>query len=772
MDVITKSYFEDFIEKFGYASISENKAFEYFVNYCNVSKYFTNDSITPTMLDDIATSGVADVGYDGIAVIINGRLVTHIEEFEDVLRGDGYLNVKFIFTEAKMVENYQSEAVRYFYDAALTSFEYALGRREIDIRQVNSITAFLQHIYSRSAKFENNIYPEIVLLFNTLSGTQPEKAVSEIDKSYQDLFMNTGLFSKVTMSVLGWKELVEMYRHSTTKEVVELEITKQPIPLPKIQKVQQGYLALVPFSEFKKLIIDEEENLKNVFSDNVRAYQGDNPVNRAIAKTLKEGDIAIFTAMNNGITIIAGQMKYENSTLSVSDYQIVNGCQTSHVLYRNRRLDGIDELQLLVKFIASSDNEIRTKIILGANSQTEVKREQLIALSEVQELIEEYYNTIKGENRLFYERRSKQYMYDSAVPKNKIITIPVQIKTVVSMFIGQPHSIRGYYGSVVEKLGGDEIFSEHYRIDIYYTSALTLYKMNELFGAGLIPPAYRKVKFHLLLAVRLLAERYIGKMPPLEDRAMTDYCQKLNQILCNRDACKNLFMEVVKFVRNCLGREPIDQDNGSRDLTERIIALASDNVNKDIEKVPLYIEYASYLESLIIKDESRLVYSLGLTKAIASLSTLIKHSKNKIDIMAGNLFSLEVNAPAVIDQMDSFLRRGGALQVLMYNYSLDGVLSSRFFRNLAVRLKNGCTITVQTKEIPSRIEFQGCLQRCNLFVFDERYYRLETESNWSKGNIGLVDSEMAKSYIGIIEKESTFSDVRTLDLLELFELKK
>ena len=465
MDVITKSYFDDFREKFGYAEISDYQAFEYFVNYCDVSKYFTIDSITPTMLDDISTLSVPDVGYDGIAILANGRLVTHPEELEDVLRGDGYLNIRFVFTEVKMTERYDDDSLNHFYEAVLASFEYALGRREIDIRKTNRITSFLQHIYSRSAKFDNNTYTEIILLFNTLGTEAPTQAVVKIGEDYRERLMATGLFSKVTTEVMGWKELVDMYKHSTTKENVELELLRQPIPLPKIQKVQQGYLALVPFKEFKKLIIDASGSIKNVFSDNVRAYQGDNLVNQAIGNTLKEGDIAIFTAMNNGITIIAGQIKFENSTLTISDYQIVNGCQTSHVLYRYRNLEGIDDLQLLVKFIASSDNEIRTKIILGANSQTEVKREQLIALSEVQELIEEYYNTIKGENRLYYERRSKQYMYDNTVPKNKIITIPVQIKAVVSMFIEQPHSIRGYYGSVVEKLGSDEIFSEHYRID-------------------------------------------------------------------------------------------------------------------------------------------------------------------------------------------------------------------------------------------------------------------------------------------------------------------
>lgn len=69
MDVITQSYFDDFWEKFGYENVNEHLAFKYFVNYCDVRKYFTTDSITPNMLDDIATDGVAEVGYDGIAVI-------------------------------------------------------------------------------------------------------------------------------------------------------------------------------------------------------------------------------------------------------------------------------------------------------------------------------------------------------------------------------------------------------------------------------------------------------------------------------------------------------------------------------------------------------------------------------------------------------------------------------------------------------------------------------------------------------------------------------
>ena len=425
-----------------------------------------------------------------------------------------------------------------------------------------------------------------------------------------------------------------------------------------------------------------------------------------------------------------------------------------------------------MKFIASSDNEIRTKIILGANSQTEVKREQLIALSEVQELIEEYYNTVKGENRLYYERRSKQYMYDSAVPKNKIITIPVQIKAVVSMFIGQPHSIRGYYGSVVEKLGSEEIFSEHYRIDIYYTSALTLYKMNELFNNGQIPSPYRKVKFHLLLAARLVAEKTIGKMPSLDSSYMEDYCRQLNAMLTDKLKCKDLFSEVVQLVKECLGREPIDQDNDSRNLTDRIIIISANKREERIEHTSQYADYASYMDGLFAKGEKRQIISSGLEKAAASLAILTKYAHKNIAILAGNLFSLEMNNPSVVNQIAAFLKRGGVLRITMYNYSLEGVLSSLLFKTLAVHVKEGREVIIQTKEAPPRIDLRGRKQRYNLFLVDTHHYRLELEENWYKGNVCIFDDEMSSVYGEIIDEVCKESDTQSLDLLELFKIKK
>ncbi|KJU84432.1 heavy metal translocating P-type ATPase [Candidatus Magnetobacterium bavaricum] len=70
--------------------------------------------------------------------------------------------------------------------------------------------------------------------------------------------------------------------------------------------------------------------MRNVFYDNVRDYLGENPVNQKIDKTLKDAKYDIFSILNNGITIVADKKNSNVGRLfSISNYQIVNGCQTT-----------------------------------------------------------------------------------------------------------------------------------------------------------------------------------------------------------------------------------------------------------------------------------------------------------------------------------------------------------------------------------------------------------------------------------------------------------
>lgn len=129
------------------------------------------------------------------------------------------------------------------------------------------------------------------------------------------------------------------------------------------------------------------DSLKPVFDDNIRDFLGNrNPVNKAITTTLQLMDKNSFCMLNNGITIIAENVQITGTTAVLTDYQIVNGCQTSHVLYENRNLDGIEELLIPIKVIGTKDDITRNSITKATNSQTSIKPEQLEALSDFQKI--------------------------------------------------------------------------------------------------------------------------------------------------------------------------------------------------------------------------------------------------------------------------------------------------------------------------------------------------------------------------------------------------
>jgi hypothetical protein len=75
----------------------------------------------------------------------------------------------------------------------------------------------------------------------------------------------------------------------------------------------------------------------------------------------------------------------------LKDFQIVNGCQTSHVLFRNRAL--LQNVFVPIKIIVTADAEVTNLITKGTNRQTEVKVEAFESLNPFQKELEEFYGT-------------------------------------------------------------------------------------------------------------------------------------------------------------------------------------------------------------------------------------------------------------------------------------------------------------------------------------------------------------------------------------------
>lgn len=113
MDRVTKSYLDEFrSEQALPSSLTESDLFEYFADYCVVSLAYEEEFDT----EDVHVGGEGDLGLDGLAIIVNGVLITSVEEASDLLDINGFLDVKFIFAQAKVSGNFSGEQIMTFVD--------------------------------------------------------------------------------------------------------------------------------------------------------------------------------------------------------------------------------------------------------------------------------------------------------------------------------------------------------------------------------------------------------------------------------------------------------------------------------------------------------------------------------------------------------------------------------------------------------------------------------------------------------------------------------
>ena len=283
--------------------------------------------------------------------------------------------------------------------------------------------------------------------------------------------------------------------------------------------------------------------------------------------------------MNNGVTVVARDVNKVGASFRLKDYQIVNGCQTSHILYLNRK-QLTPKVYLPIKLIVTADSEVTNQVIQGTNRQTEVKLEAFESLAPFQKKLEEYYLAL-GRDRtepLYYERRSKQYDH-LEIRKERIITLPAQVKCFLAMFLNEPHSTHRYYGELLSSYR-NRLFSDAHSPAPYYASGVTLATLERFFYDNKFPRAWRPYKFQLFMVYRLQNEPM--DLPVLNSKAIDTYCEKLlNRLDDPKQAEADIRRagELVKSVRDKLppSREPPER---TKAFTTALIEAAAQNKDR------------------------------------------------------------------------------------------------------------------------------------------------------------------------------------------------
>lgn len=521
MDKILASYVEDFAAKQGFSSLPPADQFHHFVNYCVVSRA-TSDGFD---IEDLSTEGTGDTGVDGVAVLVNGHIVSSPEDVDYFRDRVGRMDVEFIFV--------QSKSGAHFSAAEIGTFLFGVKEFFAETPQApanTAISAFRDlkdYIYKLS--IEMNKSPACSLYYAAAGEWHDDANLMARVNGGRNELEATHLFSSVTFTPMDADRLKALYRTLRNKIECEILFDKHTI-LPQIAGVTEAYLGILPCGEYLKLITDEDGAIRRgLFYDNVRDFQGDNPVNREIAATFDDGDTSgHFVLLNNGVTIVARSINKVGAKFRVTDYQIVNGCQTSHVIHRNRDRIGTG-IFLPVKLVVTDDPEVTNRVIRATNRQTEVKVEAFESLTPFHRTLEEFYASFAKDEkkRLYYERRSKQYQ-SLPIQERSIVSLAMQCKAYLAMFLDEPHSTPRYYGEVLAATRG-RMFQEDHRAYPYYTAAYCLVRIEDLFRERKLPMWCRKYRYHMMMLIRMTAGG--TKMPAMSSKGMDNYCESICAVL-------------------------------------------------------------------------------------------------------------------------------------------------------------------------------------------------------------------------------------------------
>jgi hypothetical protein len=565
-DRIIEGLLKDFALEYQLDEKDDADLFEHFVNYCVISRV-ESESFD---LNTVRVAGGGDTGIDGIAIIVNDHIVKSIEDVDYFRKILNRLEVQFIFIQSKTSDKFDMGEIGNFLFGVREFFN---GDPRIKRNaRITSMRNIKDYIYTQTKYIIEE--PPVCHLYYATTGKweNDQNITGRVDVELKYL-KDTGLFGDVLFRALDAEAIKNIYRSLKNLIAKEINFERHTI-IPVIENVQEAYIGILPCKEYVKFISDSEGALqKSLFYDNVRDFQGNNPVNSEIAETAKspqQNDR--FVLFNNGITIVAKSLHKIGSTFRLKDYQIVNGCQTSHILYQNQNYLN-DRMYLPIKLIVTENTEVTNAIIKATNRQTAVTLEAFESLSKFHKALEDFYNSFEKEKekRLFYERRSKQYD-GQPIPRHLIFSVAGQIYTVLSFFFNEPHSTHRYYGELW-KAYKSRIFQEDHSPYPYYTSAFAMHILEEYFSRRVVDPVIKQYKYHLIMLMRVLIAG--ADFPQFNSRKINSYCQKLLETLWNRQKSYAIVEKAIEVLSKTLQESEYgDESERRRAFTDDLLADA------------------------------------------------------------------------------------------------------------------------------------------------------------------------------------------------------
>ena len=522
------------------SEIEKGAAFERFASF-HALRRFHAPEIAPHELDEAAPA-VSDGGRrDSVAVIAGGVLIKHLDQVETVvdLAADG-LKVDVVVIRATRANRFDAGAIAGFGHDLLDQLAPAVGAETpADAAHLNF--SCLDALRQRGEALGATVRIAVHAYYVALGSWSDDRAAAEALADARARLMVLPGLSDADCEAIDRARLLDMIASGAPLPVVggggesetmlEVEDYEATLPtaglvaLPDLPGVDGGYSGHVPVSAFLTLLErpDGQGLREAIFHQNVRGFQGEGGVNERIRATLAGPERAQFLLRNNGVTIVSDAIEREGNEVSLLNYQIVNGLQTSTVIYRLRdQLRDAIDVFVPVKLVAAEDWPLRRKIIEATNRQTPITGAALYAASEKAVEIERYFKlrAAAGGPPLYLERRPGQFPPDF---QHQRVSLEDLLRVFYAVFREAPQIAEKGFSAIASELD-DDLLGPSLSPEPYYVAARLLAIVREA-AQRKDDARLSQIEHHAAFALRVVAA---PEPPPLGDAvAMRAICKDI-----------------------------------------------------------------------------------------------------------------------------------------------------------------------------------------------------------------------------------------------------
>ena len=541
---IIKAHQKKFKEAYNLIKDTEDQIFEKFVNYSELLQHqpdaFSSDL---EFLDLVCVGGGQDAGLDGIAIKVNGYFIKSQEEIDEFLKS-GSIDIEFIFIQSKNKKKFESEHISTF---------------------INGIRAFFnkesQYPFNENVSFWRNLkdylYDEDVILqwkgspivrcyYVTLGDLRPHVEHEDLIRQFKKDMID--ICDNIPFVLQGAKELKDVIDQNQNKFKAKLPFL-DTMSLPGTTDVGNSCVVLCNASDYVLLLNTNDGIIrKTLFNDNVRDFQGENAVNNEIFSTISDNPER-FVLFNNGITIVCSSFTQKNRELEIEDPQIVNGCQTSYILFNAFKSNcSLDNITVIVKVISTNNGDLSNDIVRGTNRQNIVMEEAFEGTKPFHKNFEMFVNESVADfpEKIYYERRAKQYYGNPNVKLYQIFNLKILTQYSVAALLQEPYKAHLHESVLLRDYNG-RLFSIKHSALPYFAVAYAFLTLEKFIKDRIIAKYFIKYKAHLLMIYfKLLGG---GKMDLNNERSSDKYANAILQATYNLESSRAYFEKAVEIFR-------------------------------------------------------------------------------------------------------------------------------------------------------------------------------------------------------------------------------